>query len=275
MKKTILLVIPCFNPSAAGWRGLSQYLERLTGLALRTAPHLEFQAIVVDDGSTLWCEPPELEKDRPYQLVRLEKNLGKGGAIGRILELSHDRYDLLAITDFDTPYSERDLLGMCCLVEWNAVQVCIGDRSMDSSYETSVGPGRLLFHRAGRLLVRTMIAGGFSDTQCGIKVYSYPFVKKIAAVARIRGFLFDLEWVYIALKHGLTVARWPVAISEKHQSGKWFSKRYFKCFFELMHIIVGILSSKYKTSELQILLKKARLSHTGLGDHSKNAEFYC
>jgi dolichyl-phosphate beta-glucosyltransferase len=63
-------------------------------------------------------------------------------------------------------------------------------------------------HIAGRLfnLLAWTIAPGYADTQCGYKLFTARAAQEIFSRARITGWAFDVETLYLAGRLGLRVA---------------------------------------------------------------------
>jgi hypothetical protein len=67
--------------------------------------------------------------------------------------------------------------------------------------------------QAGRifnLLVRLAIGLPFWDTQCGFKAFRLEACRPILEAARIEGFAFDVELLYLAHRAGLRIREVPV-----------------------------------------------------------------
>jgi len=61
-------------------------------------------------------------------------------------------------------------------------------------------------------IVGRFVAGGWFDTQCGMKGFSAEVAEDLFAVGRIRRFAFDVELFYIALKRNYDIKRLPVRL---------------------------------------------------------------
>jgi hypothetical protein len=73
-----------------------------------------------------------------------------------------------------------------------------------------------LLRRAGSHLFATLVgrfvAGGWFDTQCGVKGFRGHVAEDLFSVSRIDRFAFDVELFYIALKRNYDIKRLPVRL---------------------------------------------------------------
>ena len=61
-------------------------------------------------------------------------------------------------------------------------------------------------------IVGRFVAGGWFDTQCGIKGFRDHVAEDLFSVARVDRFAFDVELFYIALKRNYDIKRLPVRL---------------------------------------------------------------
>lgn len=262
----VTLAFPCYNPTEALWASWDSYIAEFTR-ALPT--HFAVQFVIVDDGSPQWIEPPQglIEKYKA-KLHRLPQNKGKGGALASAVKAMPNTADIFAFTDFDTPFSVEDLTGVIATVA-SGIEVCIADRELNTrlaSYgksgeknvRQSVRLSRHFAHRVFRFFVRAIVAGGIADSQCGLKAYRADCAREIVAVAQLEGFLFDLEWLYIALRHKLAVACWPVTVVNAHVSSSLRSFLNRKLLGELLVLVSRVFARKYDNPKLLDLMNNIR-----------------
>lgn len=252
----VFLVFPCYNPTPEQWEKLGRFLNEL-----ESKTEIRFSAAVVDDGSPRWVEPPKAIAER-IKIHRLPANRGKGGALNAATALIPQDYEVFAFLDFDLPYPAEDLIGICASV-LSGADACIGDRTLQPQYSNR--GSRNASHFVFRLFIRTIIAGGVPDTQCGIKAYRADMVKRIAAKSKIDGFLFDVEWLYLALKHRMAVRCWPVSVTDHHESSPLRSFANFKLVKQLTTLVLTILRREYEDQALYALLGQRRAEIADLG----------
>ena len=89
--------------------------------------------------------------------------------------------------------------------------IAFGSRSVDRSLIGHHQPwGREQGGRVFNLLVRVATGLPFWDTQCGFKAFRLDVCRPILEAARIDGFAFDVELLYLAQRAGLRLCEIPV-----------------------------------------------------------------
>ncbi|MCB0976659.1 MAG: glycosyltransferase, partial [Acidimicrobiales bacterium] len=171
--------------------------------------------VVVDDGSG--DRTAETARDAGAdRVVELAVNQGKGGAVRAGVAASTGR--TVAFTDADLSYPPAQLERMLTEVEdgWDVV---IGNRH-HADTETVAGPS-LLRAAGGRVIngaTRFVLAGGYQDTQGGLKAFRGDIARKLFEHLVIRGFAFDVELLYLAERSGLSVKEVPVTVENSERS---------------------------------------------------------
>jgi len=201
------VVIPCFNEAARIGETLRLTLDYLAV----NAP--ESELIVVNDGST---DPTaaiarERLKDAGIETRLLENfpNRGKGAAVRSGLLAARKPIGLFFDADLSTPLEE-----MPAVIEPIAngdVDIAFGSRALDRRLIGQHQPWRR--EQAGRifnLLVRLITGLPFWDTQCGFKAFRMDSCRPILKAARIDGFAFDVELLFLARRAGLQIREIPV-----------------------------------------------------------------
>jgi hypothetical protein len=269
MTISVLLAIPVLNPTEEGWHNLHIFLEKLKLKAIG----FKIQLIIINDGSIKWYEP-EKPLPIPSKIVHLPKNLGKGAAIKKASDYITSDHNIFSFIDFDCPFKQSDLIGI-----WKSIihgaDLCIGDRSSDQFVygRTHRRLSRSIFHYFFKLIIRTIVIGGVRDSQCGIKAFHAGAAKMISEKSRLNGFLFDVEWLYIALAHRLCIRYWPVEVSEEHSDTKL---RYFLSFrmnIDFVKIFFSILRRQYRSERLLEWMEYKRgniLNSTTLAEDYEN-----
>lgn len=215
MKKTIFLsiIIPAYNEAENFKRGvlneLAEYLKKRTYF---------WEVIIVDDGS----------KDGTQRLIKgfignkenwrliLNIHQGKAAAVSRGV-LSAKGENIL-FTDFDqaTPIKEVEKL-LKKIKE--GYQIAIGSREIKGARREKEPFYRHLMGKGFNLLVRLLVVGGISDTQCGFKLFTAEAAKKLfdkikvykdRKTADAYTGAFDVELLFLAKKYRLKVAEVPI-----------------------------------------------------------------
>jgi dolichyl-phosphate beta-glucosyltransferase len=199
------IVIPAYNEAErlpAGVRRIHAFLEERG---------LRGEILVVDDGSrdgtsgvtrALAAEIPEL------RLLGYPVNRGKGFAVRT--GMARARGDAVLFTDADlsTPIDELDALREALR---EGADVAIGSRHLEHSRILIRQP----FHRRhlGRIfngVLSLLGVRGYSDTQCGFKLFTREAAGRIFPRVRTDGFAFDVEVLLVARRLGLRTREIPV-----------------------------------------------------------------
>jgi dolichyl-phosphate beta-glucosyltransferase len=192
------VVIPAYNEG----RRLPPTLDKIQRY-LAGRPH---EIVVVDDGSQ--DDTAARAAAAGVTVVKSEGNRGKGHAVRQGMLRARGQRRLMTDADLSTPIEELDRLL----------------RKMDEGYDVVIAsralPGsnvevRQPWYRenSGRLFnfcVRVVALPGLQDTQCGFKLFSAEATEKAFGPARLDGFSFDVEALFIARRRGFRIAEVPV-----------------------------------------------------------------
>ena len=202
MSKLLSIIIPAYNESERIGRSLTTAIKYLE------SENHDFQIIVVDDGSSDHTAEIASQFDGKVTVLVQPHNMGKGAAVRRgMLEAKGD-IRIFTDADFSTPiYEIKKLLN----VFENGADICIGSRAMDPSMIKEHQPFyREFMGRTFNKFVQLLFFKGIKDTQCGFKGFTREAVEKIFPYAKINGFSFDVELLYLASKAGLNTVQIPV-----------------------------------------------------------------
>lgn len=207
------IVIPAFNEEArlsASFGEVAEFMASWPGGA---------ETILVDDGSrdrtsAIACD---FASARTGVTVLVNKtNRGKGYSIRRGVLEARGESVLLTDADLSTPLSEAYRL----MKRLRALGggIVIGSRGLsDSNIVVHQNPMRESMGRVFNLLVRTITNLPFKDTQCGFKLMTLSLAKPIFSKARIDGFSYDVELLYVARRHGIPIDE--VAVTWRNSPG--------------------------------------------------------
>ena len=192
------MVIPAYNEG----QRLPPTLEKIQRY-LAGRPH---EIVVVDDGSR--DDTVARAKAAGVTVLSNEGNRGKGYSVRRgMLQARGDRR-LMTDADLSTPIEEIDRL----LTKMDeGYDVVIASRALPGSNVEVRQPWYR--ENSGRLFnfcVRALALPGLSDTQCGFKLFRAEAAEKAFAPARLDGFSFDVEALFIARRRGFRIAEVPV-----------------------------------------------------------------
>lgn len=199
------IVLPAYNGAEILARHvpiLQQYLVHLGGSS---------EIVVADDGSDDGGATARVAGELGCLYVRNPVNQGKGAAVRRGMLAA--RGDFRIFTDCDVPYELTTIGRFLHYLDDKEYHFVAGDRTLgESRYFTAVP----LLRRAGSHLFATLVgrfvAGGWFDTQCGMKGFRGHVAEDLFSVSRVDRFAFDVELFYIALKRNYDIKRLPVRL---------------------------------------------------------------
>jgi glycosyltransferase involved in cell wall biosynthesis len=227
------VVIPCFNEAARIGETLRLTLDYLTA----NAP--ESELIVVNDGSTdaTAAIARERLKNAKIETRLLENfpNRGKGAAVRSGLLAALKPIGLFFDADLSTPLGETPKL--IDPIANNEVDIAFGSRALDRGLIGIHQPWRR--EQAGRafnLLVRLATGLPFWDTQCGFKAFCLDVCRPILETARLDGFAFDVELLYLAQRAGLRIRE--ISVRWNHAEGS--KVQFFKDSLRMLREVIAL-----------------------------------
>jgi len=201
------VVVPCFNEA-----------ERIGATARATLQFLEMNSpeselIIVNDGSidatSTIARDALVAAKIEARLLENFPNRGKGAAVRTGLLAAARPIGLFFDADLSTPLSEIPKL--IEPISNDDVDLAFGSRALDRKLIGIHQPWRR--EQAGRvfnLLVRIATGLPFWDTQCGFKAFRLDVCRPILERARVQGFAFDVELLFLAHRAGLRLREIPV-----------------------------------------------------------------
>ena len=208
MKAELSIIVPAYNEEAR----LGDSVGKILGYLQNKNPHGEL--IVVDDGSTdQTASVAEKARaafpDIKSQVIRYDKNRGKGFAVKTGLLAASTDIALFSDADLSTPIEETPKLVEP--IENGAFDVTFGSRALDRSLIGTRQPWRR--EQGGKVfnfIVKTVTGLPFWDTQCGFKAFNMTKFRPLLDVMQIERFGFDVEFLYVADYHQLRLKEIPV-----------------------------------------------------------------
>lgn len=237
------VILPCYGAAALARRSV----ERLSAY-LAELPHT-WEVIVVDDGGGDFPAAP-FDELPGVLLLTLPHNRGKGAAVRAGMLAATG--DVRIFTDVDLPY-ELDLIPtIAAIIRERGFHVVIGDRSLpESRYITELTSARRVASALFTAFVGTMVTGGFFDTQCGLKGVRGDVAEEIFRLQRLDRFAFDVELVYLALKHKLDIHRIPVQLQSNETSSVRLWRDAARGFVDVFRIKANQLRGRYASDRLE------------------------
>jgi dolichyl-phosphate beta-glucosyltransferase len=203
----LTVILPCYNEA-----------QRLPGTLQALLAHLsaapgEVEVLVVDDGSTdatVTVAEAVAAVDRRVRVLSYQPNRGKGFAVRTGMLAAQGQ--LVIFTDADGSYRPSDLDRIVEALD--QAPVAIGTRAGDAS-----GPvARRAASRVFNLAIRGALGLPFADTQSGLKGFRRPVAQQIFRQARVDGFAFDVEVLWLARQLRLEVTEVHVQAMERQGS---------------------------------------------------------
>jgi dolichyl-phosphate beta-glucosyltransferase len=177
---------------------VAQYLD---------AQRLSHEILVVDDGSS--DDTAACAAGAAVRVLRNDRNRGKGFSVRRGMLEARGERRLMTDADLSTPIEELERL-MRRMDE--GFDVVIASRALPESKLLVRQPFfRESMGRLFNVLVRALALPGLRDTQCGFKLFRREAALQAFELARLPGFSFDVEVLYVARRKGFRIAELPVS----------------------------------------------------------------
>ena len=212
MRPVVSVIIPAHNEA----RRIPSYLDDIR--LYFTARAEPYEVLVVDDGSRddtadvirrLMGGWPSLG------LAHYTENRGKGHAIRVGMLTARGRLRLMADADGSTPIGQIERLR--ARISAPGPAVAVGSRRLHApDVRRSLKPLRRAVGRLFGWVQRTLADVDINDTQCGFKLFDAAAAEALFRAARVDGFAFDVEILYLARRARIPVVE--VAV-DWHDSG--------------------------------------------------------
>jgi dolichyl-phosphate beta-glucosyltransferase len=203
----LTVILPCYNEAERLPKTLQALLAYLSGRPGQV------EVLVVDDGSTdatATVAEAVAAVDRRVRVLSYQPNRGKGFAVRTGMLAAEG--ELIVFTDADGSYGPSDLDRI--LGALGEAPVAIGTRTSGTSGQV----GRRTASRVFNLAIRGSLGLPFGDTQSGLKGFRRAAARQIFSQARVDGFAFDVEVLWLARQLRLEVAEVAVQAVERQGS---------------------------------------------------------
>lgn len=206
----VAAVIPCYN---AG--------HRLRPVAEGVCRKLS-RVIVVDDGST--DGTVAALSDLPLEIIRLEKNRGKGHALlaGLRAALADPGVAAVVLLDADGQHDPEELPRFVACFDATHPDLIVGSRVFDDAHV----PFRSRFGNKVTVAVTALLLGQrLPDTQCGYRLLSRDFAQAVCDTVAGGRYETEMEIIIKAVSEGRPVASIPIqTLYEKGNASSHFRK---------------------------------------------------
>jgi len=214
---------------------------------------LNFEIVVVDDGSSdNSAAAIRPLTDERVSLIELSPNRGKFGAL--TVGMAEARGACRVFTDADLPYDLDAIPYIAELVNDGGFHVVVGDRTLpESCSATQTHLSRRLSSRIFSFCVRMLVTGGLFDSQCGLKGFRADVAEAAFPLLTDPGFSGDVELLYIALKHNLSIRRIPVRLRATSTSTVRLTIHSLPMLGRILRLRHNWTSGRYDSVELSRL----------------------
>jgi dolichyl-phosphate beta-glucosyltransferase len=237
---TLSIIIPAFEEErkiSRDVQGASEFL---------VSRNIAGEVIVADDGSTddtvLRAEKASVSPAVRRTVIRSDTHRGKGSAIRSGVLASQGDYVMFADSGLTIPY-DNALRGLRMLQDGTA-ELAHGSRELPGSViRKDRDWDRTIITWAFRTVMRRWmhIPRSLTDTQCGFKLYRGDIARQLYAECRTDGFMFDIEIILLALRHGYRVVEFPVEWTCDRDSRLGIRRSSKDILHELVQIRRGLL----------------------------------
>ncbi len=205
------IVVPAYNEAHRITPTLIEIFEHFKNYTVN------YEVLVIDDCSTDNTSEvaTTLSKTDPrIKILRLPKNLGKGGAVRHGVLNSKGSYILFTDADGSTPIAEYHKLRK----ELVSCELAFGSRAIVSSDSLVKARWyRKILGRCFNLAVNFLILPGIADSQCGFKLFHRNAALFLFNRQTALRYSFDVEILFLARQSGM---RWvEVPVNWHHVSG--------------------------------------------------------
>jgi dolichyl-phosphate beta-glucosyltransferase len=208
MLPALSVVLPAFNEA----KRIGETLHATIDYLRANSPRSEL--IVVNDGSTdgtsdVVRDVFARETALPVLLLDHSVNRGKGAVVREGLLAATKPIAVFFDADLSTPIVE--LPKIVEPIAAGDADLVFGSRALDRTLIGNRQPWRR--EQGGRvfnLLVRIATGLPFWDTQCGFKAFRMAVCRQVIAAAKVNGFGFDVELLFLAQHAGLRLREVPV-----------------------------------------------------------------
>ena len=198
------IIIPAFNENARIIATLKEIVDYLKEQCYT------WEVLVVDDGSSDQTMSIVREWILNNTGVRLKAipHAGKGWAVKHGMQAADGEYRFMC--DADLPISINTIETFLNQIN-EGYDIVIGSRQIPGAQRFNEPLFRHIMGRLFNWSLKCLAFGGFQDTQCGFKCFRGDVADELFALQKTKGWSFDVEILYLALKRKKKVLELPIA----------------------------------------------------------------
>lgn len=204
------IVIPAYNEE----RRLPPSLQKIASF-LRQQSY-QSEVVVVENGSkddtTGAVErfiAEQVRAEDPFVVRLLHSAKGKGNAVRTGMLAGQGDYLFICDADLAMPIEEIAKF-LPPAVHHNSYEIAIASREATGAVRYNEPVYRHIMGRVFNLLVQLLAVPEIQDTQCGFKCFTRSAAQVVFPLARIDGWGFDVELLYIARRKGMRLIEVPI-----------------------------------------------------------------
>jgi len=207
----LTIIIPAFNEAAR----LPDSLAQVD--AFVRAQNYPVELIVVNNNSSdaTLSIVEEFAASHAYARALTEPRPGKGAAVRAGILAGRGEYLFICDADFSMPVDE---IAKFLPPVLDGYDIAIASREAPGARRINEPYYRHLMGRVFNLVVRILAIPNIQDTQCGFKSFRREAARDVFALQAIEGWGFDVEILFIAIKHGYKLVEVPIDWHYRPQS---------------------------------------------------------
>lgn len=198
------VVVPAFNESER----VGSEIKRL--LTLLAEENVDYQVVVVDDGSTdgTYSQLEILQREHDVvEVVSNPDNRGKGNALKKGFASLEQETDYIIFFDADGDIKPESVVE---LIETEQEADILAASKWHDESEVEYPFTRTMLSRIFSVFVRIYLGLDVKDSQTGLKLVRYEVLETLVPESSLDGYAFDTEILYLGKNHGYTVLEVPV-----------------------------------------------------------------
>ena len=222
------IIIPAYNEEGR----LPDTLKKI--IAWMKAMPFAVEILVVENGSQdRTTEIAESYAEHFDNVIVLHSSKGKGAAVREGMLHGKGEYLFICDADLSMPIAEiENFLRLCA----DGYDIVIGSREAPGARRYDEPFHRHFIGRVFNAIVRFLAVPDFDDTQCGFKLFRREVAREVFMRQTISGWTFDVEVIFLALRHGYRVAEVPINWYFNPDSRVSILKDTWQMFYDLMRI---------------------------------------